>query len=107
MKKTILFGLLILVCAACVSHPSDRLVEIWNQITADGIITKEEVQMFADELAKRNNATDWPTLIGGIAGSVITSFLGINFYRNKREVRKFQEMGLTPIPTTSTSDSGL
>jgi hypothetical protein len=105
MKKTILFGLL-LVCVACVSHPSDRLVELWNQISADGVFTKEELQQFGAELAKRNNTTDWPTVLGGIAGSVITSFLGINFYRNKREVRKFQEMGLTPIPTTSTSDSG-
>lgn len=80
----------IAVSPSCASDPAkaDTIVAKWNEIVADTVITPEEAAEFAAVMREQMGETseiNWPATIAGVAGSVLTSFLGVNAYRNSRE----------------------
>jgi len=90
-----LFAVFLLVLAiatvpACAADPqkADTVVTAWNEIVKDGTITPQEADRFATILREQIGVSEeinWPATIGAGVASIVTSFLGLNAYRNSRE----------------------
>jgi hypothetical protein len=83
-----LLGLLFLAGCATPPGPVQELVSVWNEAIRDGVISAEEAERIRASMAKVQEEAgriDWPGTLGTIAGAAVTSFLGVNLYRNKRE----------------------
>jgi beta-glucosidase/6-phospho-beta-glucosidase/beta-galactosidase len=80
-------GVLALCLAGCAASPSiaERLTQTWNAAVQDGVISPEEASAIKALLEEQGEEIKWPETIGAAVGSVVASFLGVNFYRSKRE----------------------
>jgi hypothetical protein len=92
--------ILVVIClffsSGCASQESrdayENVKQVQAEIEADGVVTPEEqaryvqaVQTWAEEAKIDMEQTDWAKILGGVAASVLLSFTGVNFTRNRRE----------------------
>lgn len=94
-------GVLMFGCQAPGDSSIETVTEAWRAISADGKITPEEAAWFAKVLSDslgQASSIDWPTTIGGVLMSAVSSFLGVNVYRNARERKVW---GPPPPPPSS------
>jgi len=91
-----------LLLAACAVSPTvgERLTATWNAAVADGVISPEEAESIRALLTEQGESIDWPQTIGTGIATLVTSFFGVNLYRNRREAKVWGLPDKTQQPST-------
>lgn len=88
--KYLLLVLLLLASCGGSGAAEEKVAAVWERISADGCISKEEAQEFAAALSTsqdQESSIDWPTTLVSLVGAFVPAFFGVNIYRNRREKR--------------------
>jgi hypothetical protein len=90
VSAAFLLAVIVWLLSGCTSPEQQRLahelMQTWEDIIADGVITQEERQLLAQvamEYKESVSSTDWGTLIATQVGTIIAAVLGTNMYRNR------------------------
>ena len=92
----IVFALLCFACAACASTmgPAEQLESFLEVALKDRVLSKEEletlVSMIHNLAQHESSQIDWPTFLTGLAGTAVSSVLGVNVYRNRTRARALE-----------------
>lgn len=90
----IVFALLCFALGACSGPgqgPAAQVQAFLDVALADHVLSGDELKQLValiDKLADAESSQiDWPTFLGGLAGTAVSSVLGVNLYRNKTRAR--------------------
>lgn len=96
----ILYGLvfvfLFFALGACAATqgPASQIDSFLKVALADNVLSKEELEQLVkliQSLADHESSQiDWPTFLGGLAGSAVSTVLGVNLYRNKTRAKALE-----------------
>ena len=89
-----LIVILVLLSSSCVSNPNatTEITQCIAAITADGVVTPEELEMLADVIDRALNrpSFDWGTIATTIIGGALTAITGVRFLPNRFVIGKVE-----------------
>ena len=98
--SAILYGLVFvflffaLGAGAATQGPASQIDSFLKVALADNVLSKEELEQLVkliQSLADHESSQiDWPTFLGGLAGSAVSTVLGVNLYRNKTRAKALE-----------------
>lgn len=92
----LVFVLLFFALGACAATqgPASQIDSFLKVALADNVLSKEELEQLVkliQSLADHESSQiDWPTFLTGLAGTAVSSVLGVNVYRNRTRARALE-----------------
>lgn len=100
----IVAALLLFALGACSGPgqgPAAQVQAFLDVALADHVLSGDELKQLValiDKLADAEpSQIDWPTFLGGLAGTAVSSVLGVNLYRNKTRARALESVQASAV----------